>query len=69
MSGSVVAARTWASSSVIGVGGGICSGVNVPECPPAAEACTARASTPASAAAFASAAEVTVCTSEHATGA
>ena len=61
--GRSTAARTAATRSGSGTSGTGSRGVSVPECPPAAADWTTSASRPASAAALASAAEVTVWTS------
>jgi len=61
-SGRALAERTLARSSVRATSAGSRSGVSVPECPPALAAWTTSASTPASVAARASAASVTVWT-------
>ena len=53
---------TFRTRSSMRIGAGNRSGVNVPECPPAAAACTASMSAPAATAASASGRVVTVCT-------
>ena len=60
MIGSGTAAATWATNSVIATSASGTCGLKVPECPPAPMACTASRSAPASAAARASRAFVTV---------